>query len=295
MSWYSSRLWSTVAAELADQLGPRFPSIEFDRKGGLVVATTEAGATPLLEFAASQLVAGVDAQPIGLDDALRLEPDLNPAITAAVYYPEDAQVQPVIATEAVLGTARLTGRVSVILHAPVLGGIRDARDTLVGVSIPGRELRADAVVIAAGPWSGQVSAALGVDLPVRPRRGVVLVTTRMRHRIFHKVYDADYVGAVESNDSDLQTSSVVESTEAGTVLIGSSRQQIAFESGLQVEVLRELATKALRLFHSSPSRRSCVATAVSAPSCPITSLSLVPTPFYLGFGMPPGTRERASV
>jgi glycine/D-amino acid oxidase-like deaminating enzyme len=70
----------------------------------------------------------------------------------------------------------------------------------------------------------------------------------MRHRIFHKVYDADYVGAVESNDSDLQTSSVVESTEAGTVLIGSSRQQIGFESGLQVEVLRELATKALRLF-----------------------------------------------
>ena len=248
LAQYSSRLWSTVAAELADQLGPRFPSIEFDRKGGLVVATTEAGATPLLEFAASQLVAGVDAQPIGLDDALRLEPDLNPAITAAVYYPEDAQVQPVIATEALLASARLTGRVSVILNAPVLGGIRDASDTLVGVSIPGRELRADAVVIAAGPWSGQVSAALGVDLPVRPRRGVVLVTTRMRHRIFHKVYDADYVGAVESNDSDLQTSSVVESTEAGTVLIGSSRQQIGFESGLQVEVLRELATKALRLF-----------------------------------------------
>lgn len=248
LAQHSSRLWPTVAAELADQLGPRFPSIEFDRKGGLVVATTEAGATPLLEFAASQLVAGVDAQPIGLDDALRLERDLNPAITAAVYYPEDAQVQPVIATEALLASARLTGRVSVILNAPVLGGIRDASDALVGISIPGRELRADAVVIAAGPWSGQVSAALGVDLPVRPRRGVVLVTTRMRHRIFHKVYDADYVGAVESNDADLQTSSVVESTEAGTVLIGSSRQQIGFESGLQVEVLRELATKALRLF-----------------------------------------------
>lgn len=248
LAQYSSSLWPTVAAELADELGPRFPSIEFDRKGGLVVATTESGAAPLLEFAASQLVAGVDAQPIGLDDALGLEPDLNPAITAAVHYPEDAQVQPVIATEALLASARLTGRVSTILNAPVLGGIRDASDALVGVSIPGRDLRADAVVVAAGPWSGQVSAALGVDLPVRPRRGVVLVTTRMRHRIFHKVYDADYVGAVESNDADLQTSSVVESTQAGTVLIGSSRQQIGFESGLQVEVLGELAAKALRLF-----------------------------------------------
>ena len=70
----------------------------------------------------------------------------------------------------------------------------------------------------------------------------------MRHRIFHKVYDADYVGAVGSGDRALQTSSVVESTAGGTVLIGSSRQPVEFDASLRVDVLAEVAAKALRLF-----------------------------------------------
>jgi glycine/D-amino acid oxidase-like deaminating enzyme len=113
---------------------------------------------------------------------------------------------------------------------------------------PAGELRARRVLIAAGPWSGDVAARLGLPLPVRPRRGELLVTTRMRHRVFHKVYDADYVGAVESDDDALQTSSVVESTASGTVLIGSSRQQLGFEARMRVDVLADVAAKAIRLF-----------------------------------------------
>jgi glycine/D-amino acid oxidase-like deaminating enzyme len=77
---------------------------------------------------------------------------------------------------------------------------------------------------------------------------MVLVTSRMPHRIYRKVYDADYVGAVGSGDAQLQTSAVVESTASGTVLIGSSRQQIGFDARLQVPVLRAVAARALALF-----------------------------------------------
>ena len=110
------------------------------------------------------------------------------------------------------------------------------------------DFHAPQVILAAGPWSGEVAEALGVTLPVRPRRGMVLVTTRMPHRIFHKVYDGDYFGATQSSDAALQTSSVVESTAAGTVLIGSSREQIGFDERLRVEVLQGIAAKSLRLF-----------------------------------------------
>ena len=52
----------------------------------------------------------------------------------------------------------------------------------------------------------------------------------MPQRIFHKVYDADYVGRDGSPATPtLQTSSVVEATAAGTVLIGSSREQVGFD------------------------------------------------------------------
>lgn len=247
MALNAAALWPSLVKELATELGDEFPSIEFEAKGGLVVATTEAGAAPLLAFAESQRAAGVDARELSVAEALGLEPHLNPAITAAVHYPQDAQVQPVIAAEALLASARKHGA-RVMQSTNLLSPILSADGALVGVATDRGEFRADAVIVAAGPWSGEVARTLGVTLPVRPRHGMVLVTSRMPQRVFHKVYDADYVGAVGSGDAALQTSSVVESTASGTVLIGSSRQQIRFDARLRPDTLSELAAKAIRLF-----------------------------------------------
>lgn len=247
LAQYAATLWRGAVTDLGEQLGDGFPSVEFDPKGGLVVATTTAGAGPLLDFAASQRRSGVDAREIDPREARRLEPDLTACIEAAVYYPEDAQVQPTIATEALMASARLDGA-RLLENTPVLGPLLDSAGSLIGVTTPAGELRGGRVLVAAGPWSREVAGLLGVHLPVRPRRGELLVTTRMRHRIFHKVYDADYVGAVGSDDDTLQTSSVVESTESGTVLIGSSRQQVGFDARFRVDVLSEIAAKAIRLF-----------------------------------------------
>lgn len=76
----------------------------------------------------------------------------------------------------------------------------------------------------------------------------MLVTAKMPQRVFHKVYDADYVGAVGSGEQTLMTSSVVESTQGGTVLIGSSREQVDFDDRFRTRVLQEVAGKAIRLF-----------------------------------------------
>jgi glycine/D-amino acid oxidase-like deaminating enzyme len=189
----------------------------------------------------------VRAQTLSADEARSLEPDLTSRIASAVYYPDDAQVQPVIAAEALLASARRAGT-RVVLNATVTGPIVDGRGGVAGVMTTRGELRADAVVVAAGPWSGEVARTLGAWLPISPRKGFILVTSRMNPRIRHKVYDADYVGAVESDDGALQTSTVVESTASGTVLIGSSRERVGFDASLDVSIVSELATKATRLF-----------------------------------------------
>lgn len=237
----SLTLWSSLSSSL-----PGFPDIEYEEKGGLVVATTSAGAVALRDFAASQRTAGVVADHVDAATVASLEPDLTRDFTAAVHYPQDAQVQPAIATEALLAAARHAGAVvrqGVEVLGPLMGGPR-----LAGVRTSAGHLSADQVVVAAGPWSASVAERLGVVLPVRPRRGTLLVTTRMGPRIRHKVYDADYVGAVESDDAALQTSSVIESTAAGTVLIGSSREQRGFDDRIEARVLSRIAAKALRLF-----------------------------------------------
>lgn len=244
----ASTRWPQVVGELKDQLGETFPSLEYEPKGGLVVAYTSGAADALLSFAETQLHAGVEAHTMTPQEALRLEPHLNPGIATAVHYPGDAQVQPTVAVEALLASARTAGA-RVRTRERVVGAMRDATgDRIVGVRTDRGRYPADAVVNAAGPWAGEVAALLGAPVPVLPRFGMVLVTSRMPHRVFHKVYDADYVGATQSGDADLQTSAVVESTAAGTVLIGSSRQRVGFDDRLRARVISEIAAKAIALF-----------------------------------------------
>ncbi|MDQ7802963.1 FAD-dependent oxidoreductase [Amycolatopsis sp. A133] len=242
----SARLWPQLLAEIADGDPRAAAASEFDPKGGIVVATTEAGAGALLAFAGAQAAAGVRTEQLDETAVAAAEPALTREVTAAVRYPEDAQVQPAGAALALLGSALAHGA-RLRTGAEVTGAVaRGGRIT--GVRVDGEAVEADLVVNAAGPWSGLVSARLGAPIAVRPRRGEVLVTTPMPGVVRHKVYDADYVGAVGTGSGDLQTSAVVESTWGGTVLIGSSRRRVGFDDTIRPEVLGAIAAKAARLF-----------------------------------------------
>ncbi|WP_274992345.1 NAD(P)/FAD-dependent oxidoreductase [Promicromonospora iranensis] len=243
----SLRRWAALAEELADELGPRFPSVEHEAKGGLVVVTSTEGLSGLRRFADAQRASGVEAVEMGAEQARELEPDLAPGVVGAVHYPHDAQVQPVAATEALLASARRAGaevRTGVEVTGPLLG----AGGRLAGVVTSRGEVAADAVVVAAGPWSAEVAERLGSSIPVRPRRGMVLVTTPMPQRIRRKVYDGDYFAATQSAGAELQTSAVIESTQGGTVLIGSSREQVGFDERFRAAVPAEMARRAVAVF-----------------------------------------------
>ncbi|MBQ1120517.1 NAD(P)/FAD-dependent oxidoreductase [Streptomyces smyrnaeus] len=248
----SRRLWPEVLATIAERspAGARcVEAAEWDPKGGIVVATTEAGAHGLAEFAATQRTADVRADTLTTDALRAAEPCITHGHTAAVHYPEDAQVQPAAAAAALLTDALAAGA-RLRTGEEVLAGVVARGDRLTGVRTPGGVVEADLFVNAAGPWSGALGARLGAPVAVEPRRGDVLVTTPLPPTVFHKVYDADYVGAVGSSEEELQTSAVVESTRAGSVLIGSSRRRVGFDDRLRPEVLSAVAAKALRLFPS---------------------------------------------
>jgi glycine/D-amino acid oxidase-like deaminating enzyme len=242
----SRQLWPQICAGLAERSARAAHAVEWDAKGGIVVATTEAGAAALARFAAGQRAAGVRADVLDAHELAAAEPYLTRDHTAALHYPDDAQVQPAGAATALLGDALAAGatlRTRCEVHGAVTRGGR-----ITGVRTSAGLLEADAVLNAAGPWSGELSARLGAPVDVRPRRGDVLVTAPLPPTVFHKVYDADYVGAVGSSSEDLQTSAVVESTRGGSVLIGSSRRRVGFDDRLRPEVLSAVAAKALRLF-----------------------------------------------
>lgn len=243
----SLRRWAALARELPDELGPRFPEIEHEIKGGLVVVSSDRGLDGLRAFANSQRAAGLDAVEVSAEQARELEPDLAPGVVGGVHYPQDAQLQPVAATEALLASARAAGA-DVRTGVEVTGALRGVGGRLTGVATTRGNVSAGHVVVAAGPWSGEVARRLGSAVPVLPRRGMVLVTTPMRPRIRHKVYDGDYFAATQSAGAELQTSAVIESTRGGTVLIGSSREQVGFDDRLRTAVLSQMARRAIAVF-----------------------------------------------
>ena len=104
------------------------------------------------------------------------------------------------------------------------------------------------MVNAAGTWAGDVAALAGVTVPVRPRRGYILVTEPLPTLVRHKVYSAEYVANVASSASDLQTSAVIEGTRGGTVLIGASRERVGFDRSFSLPALARLAAQAVDLF-----------------------------------------------
>ncbi len=242
----SRRLWPEVLARIAERSGRAAHAVEWEPKGGIVVALTDAGAEQLLRFSAAQREAGVRAEVLDAEALAGAEPYVTRDHTAALSYPEDAQVQPAGAAAALLADALAAGA-ELRTGCEVTGAVtRGGR--LTAVRTCGGLLEADMFVNAAGPWAGELAARLGTPVDVRPRRGDVLVTAPLPPTVFHKVYDADYVGAVGSSAEELQTSAVVESTRAGSVLLGSSRRRVGFDDRLRPEVLSAIAAKALRLF-----------------------------------------------
>ncbi|WP_433680295.1 NAD(P)/FAD-dependent oxidoreductase [Nocardia sp. CA-119907] len=246
LAQFSRRLWPDILERIAERLPEDVAAVEWEPKGGIVVATTEAGATALDEFARGQRVAGVHCEDLDADRLAEAEPALTRDVTAGVYYPDDAQVQPVGAAAALIGFAAASGAV-VETRCAVTGPLVRA-GRLIGVQTTKGPRNADIVINAAGPWSGPVSKLLGAPIAVRPRRGDVLITAPMPPTVFHKVYDADYVGAVGSSDAALQSSAVVESTRGGPLLLGSSRRQYGFDNRLRPDSLAAIARKTLRLF-----------------------------------------------
>jgi glycine/D-amino acid oxidase-like deaminating enzyme len=239
LALWSRRLWP----ELGEHLGG--DAIELDDKGGLVVAT--GALDPLLAFAEAQRSAGVEATPVPAEALHGLEPHLARGLPGGVHYPQDLQVQPVLAASALVAAAHRRGA-RLEQGVEVTGVERDRSGAVSAVLASGRRFPTPAVVNAAGTWGGEVSARLGGPVPVLPRRGFILVTEPLPRVVRHKVYSADYVDNVASSDAGLETSVVVEGTRGGTVLIGASRERVGFDTSMSVEVVRRMAGQAVRLF-----------------------------------------------
>ncbi|MGH2536529.1 MAG: FAD-dependent oxidoreductase, partial [Candidatus Promineifilaceae bacterium] len=160
-----------------NQILRRIAPGSFEENDGLFVALTDEDVAYSQLFLESCADCDIPAELLTAAQALRLEPNLNPALKLAVRIPDaimDAMRLPLrffAAAKANGAAVKPFHQVTdVIKQRGTVTGVR-AADHLSGKQV---EIGADVVINAAGPWSGQIAALAGVEVPIRPSPGVML-------------------------------------------------------------------------------------------------------------------------
>jgi glycerol-3-phosphate dehydrogenase len=183
----------------------RIAPASIEDTGGYFVATPDDPDDYVEQFPAACAKAGIDCEEIPVAQALRREPALNPKIRRVFRLP-DGSVEPWNLIDANLADARAHGSEAWSYHRVVAfekageritaATVRDERSgTTTKVSVR-------FVVSAAGAWAGQIASMAGVQLEMRPGKGVMLIyNQRMTDTVVnrcHKSSDGDIMVPVHT-------------------------------------------------------------------------------------------------
>jgi hydrogen cyanide synthase HcnC len=223
----SSDAWADLAAALREETGI---DVAHRRPGGLTLSLSEEEHEQrALQMRRLHNQPGMIPYPYEvLDHAAtrKLLPQIGPDVAGAIYCPLDGDVnslklfRALHAALARRGAAYAPNR-PVESIAPEAGAFR--------LSGPWGDLRAEKVVLAAGIGNAKLAPMVGLEAPVRPQRGQIIVTEKAVPFLPYPVV-------------------TVRQTDEGGVMLGDSLEETGFDNIATTPVMAVLADRAIRMF-----------------------------------------------
>jgi len=230
----SAKRYQHLAEELA-------ADIEYVNRGGLIIIEKEAEREAVEYLVDRQQKTGLDVRLLDQAQARDLEPALSPAILGAAFSPLDSQVSPWHLTFAFLKAAQRHG--ARVFTGTRVTGIRRSSHRIKSVQTDKGEIETETVVNAAGVHAARIGALVDLNIPIKPRRGQLVVTEATGPLIGRCMLSAQYIAAKFSPDLARKGGGVsIEPTAHGNFVLGSTREFAGFDKRVTAAGIQHITT-----------------------------------------------------
>jgi glycine/D-amino acid oxidase-like deaminating enzyme len=223
----SSELWLELAERLHSETG-----IEtgHHRPGGVCVCLSDdefvARGQMMQQMQAQMGDFGFDYRMLDRGELKELLPGIGPAVVGASWTPYDGHTSPLYTLRAL--HAALAARGGRYVPEARVEALTAAPGRFTAVTARGR-FQAPRLVLAAGLGSAVLASQVGLNVPVFPVRGQIIVTERIAPLL-------------------RMPTVILRQTDEGSIMIGESREEGRTDDQSGIEVVRRLAARAVATF-----------------------------------------------
>jgi len=243
----SAELYPEIAEELDH-------AIEYKPSGGMILIETPEEMQIMRDFVNRQRQTGLQVEILPRKEVVKRQPGLAEHLVGATYSPQDAEVNPM---EVTLGFAKAAKKhgTEVLLETEVTDLLMH-HHVVEGVSTGKEKFYTDTVINAAGAWAPEIGKMAGLNLPITPRRGQIVITEPVAPFLKHVMLSAQYIVAkfhpdilkhASSRARQLGVGLALSQSKKGNLLIGATREFAGYDTRVTYDGMKEILNNAARL------------------------------------------------
>ncbi|WP_304507626.1 NAD(P)/FAD-dependent oxidoreductase [Anaerotignum sp.] len=228
---------------------------EFHQNGSLHLCETDQEMEIATKYANDLIAEGYAIDILNPEELLEKEPFLATDLKGGLFSHECCGVNPYKLCFAFVDAVQGKG-LDVYTHTTVTDIRRDADNNVVGVETDNGILKTNKVVNCCGVWAPEIGKMVGIDIPIKPRKGVILISGAGFPICKQKIHEFGYMVSKFDDiqcerDPEVEKYNVaftIEPSAGNNVLIGSSRNFDGYDVDAEIDIIRVIAKRAVRFF-----------------------------------------------
>src|SRR5699024_9356591 len=242
---------SLASQELTDKLkGDLNLSFEYRALGSILVCENDDEMEAAEDWVNIQQESGLDFNLLDHADIQAESPYFADDLPGGLECATDSLINPYLYCYSLIDRAKDYG-LSLHTHTEVTNISKE--NQTFSIETNNGTIKASKVVNAAGVWAPFIGEMLGINIPIKPRKGHIIVGARQEPIVMRNVMEFGYLmnkfqreRIADPKTKEHGVALVLEPTESQNFLLGSSRQFVGYNGQVDINVVKTLAKRAKR-------------------------------------------------